>query len=198
MKTVLARFKTYGKQPKDLAKGDAPAVFAPVRRDVPEGKKDKGKKKDRQGESRRSVAELGAARPKARERPVTIGLAGAGQMGTDLVVQLALHAGLAHRRRLRDRAPIGASPRRCWRAMPPTASSRPQMPPPSTAAIEIGKLAITDDLEALAAAGRIDVVIDATGNPNVGTTLALDAIANGKHIVMLNVEADITIGRYPQ
>ncbi len=29
MKTVLARFKTYGKQPKDLSKSDAHAVFAP-------------------------------------------------------------------------------------------------------------------------------------------------------------------------
>ena len=55
---------------------------------------------------------------------------------------------------------------------------------------------MTEDLTALAAAGRIDVVIDATGNPNIGTLLALEAIRNGKHIVMLNVEADITIGRF--
>jgi predicted homoserine dehydrogenase-like protein len=40
------------------------------------------------------------------------------------------------------------------------------------------------------------VVIDATGNPNTGTQFALDSIANGKHVVMLNVEADITIGRH--
>jgi L-fuculose-phosphate aldolase len=33
MTTVLARFKTYGKQTDELAKGDAPAVEAPVRRD---------------------------------------------------------------------------------------------------------------------------------------------------------------------
>jgi predicted homoserine dehydrogenase-like protein len=39
-------------------------------------------------------------------------------------------------------------------------------------------------------------MIDATGNPNTGTEFALTAIANGKHIVMLNVEADITIGRH--
>ena len=34
--------------------------------------------------------------------------------------------------------------------------------------IDGGRLAITDDLAKLAAAGRIDVVIDATGNPNIG------------------------------
>ncbi len=33
MRRVLARFKTYGKQAKDLAAGDAPAVEAPERRD---------------------------------------------------------------------------------------------------------------------------------------------------------------------
>ena len=44
-------------------------------------------------------------------------------------------------------------------------------------------------------AGRIDVIVDATGSPEVGTQLAMLAIRNGKHIVMLNVEADITVGR---
>lgn len=34
MKTVLARFRTYGKQPDELAEGDAAAVEAPVRRDA--------------------------------------------------------------------------------------------------------------------------------------------------------------------
>lgn len=35
MTTVLARFKTYGKQPGELGKNDARAVFAPERRDKP-------------------------------------------------------------------------------------------------------------------------------------------------------------------
>ncbi|TIU03908.1 MAG: homoserine dehydrogenase, partial [Mesorhizobium sp.] len=33
-------------------------------------------------------------------------------------------------------------------------------------------------------------------NPNIGTLFALEVMKNGKHIVMLNVEADITIGRF--
>jgi predicted homoserine dehydrogenase-like protein len=64
------------------------------------------------------------------------------------------------------------------------------------AAIEKGLIAITSDPDTLARSGRVDVVIDATGNPNTGTQFALEAIANGKHVVMLNVEADITIGRH--
>jgi len=45
MKTVLARFKTYGKQAGELKSGEALAVIAPTRRDAPKAdKKDKPKK----------------------------------------------------------------------------------------------------------------------------------------------------------
>ncbi len=139
------------------------------------------------------VAEL-QARVEAG-RPITVGLAGAGQMGTDLVVQLALMPGLrlGAVAEINIPAAIAAAVLAGHdRANIIEANSAPAI----DAAIERGKLAITSDLAALAAAGRIDVVIDATGNPNVGTLFALDAIRNGKPVVMLNVEADITIGRY--
>ncbi len=48
MKTVLARFKTYGKQTDELKSGEALAVIAPTRRDAPKGKSKKDKvKKDK-------------------------------------------------------------------------------------------------------------------------------------------------------
>ncbi len=139
-----------------------------------------------------------ASRLRARAEakgPVTIGLAGAGQMGTDIVVQLALMPGL----RLGAIAEINGLA--AIDAALLAGHARGDIVEAANAAaidaaIEGNKIAVTSDLAALAAAGRIDVVIDATGNPNVGTVLALDAIANGKHVVMLNVEADITIGRH--
>jgi predicted homoserine dehydrogenase-like protein len=128
-------------------------------------------------------------------KPVTIGLAGAGQMGTDIIVQLSLMPGLrlgavseGNMPRAVDAALLAGYPRENIVMAKTTADI--------DRAIESGKLAIVDDLGRLAAAGHIDVVIDATGNPNTGTTFALDAISNGKHVVMLNVEADITIGRH--
>ncbi len=45
MKTVLARFKSYGKQSAELGKGEAPAVTGPIRRDAPEAEKKKKKRK---------------------------------------------------------------------------------------------------------------------------------------------------------
>src|SRR5207302_4232952 len=41
-----------------------------------------------------------------------------------------------------------------------------------------------------ATAGDIEVIVEATGNPAVGIRHARAAIASGKHIVMVNVEAD--------
>ena len=40
------------------------------------------------------------------------------------------------------------------------------------------------------------MVIDATGNLNTGTLFALEAMRHGELVVMLNVEADISIGRF--
>src|ERR1700721_3692210 len=45
-----------------------------------------------------------------------------------------------------------------------------------------------------AVSGDIEVVVEATGNPAVGIRHARTAIANGKHIVMVNVEADVLAG----
>ncbi|MEE9320374.1 MAG: Gfo/Idh/MocA family oxidoreductase [Granulosicoccus sp.] len=52
----------------------------------------------------------------------------------------------------------------------------------------------TDDGVALCQQDDIEVVIEATGNPLAGCTHALEAIKQGKHIVMVNVEADVLAG----
>jgi predicted homoserine dehydrogenase-like protein len=127
--------------------------------------------------------------------PITIGLAGAGQMGTDIVVQVALMTGV----RIGAISEINAQ--NAIDAVLLSGRDKGDVVLAETAqkidaAIERGKIAVTGDLYALAAAGKIDVVIDATGNPNIGTLFALQVMKNGKHLVMLNVEADITIGRF--
>ncbi|RZL96841.1 MAG: homoserine dehydrogenase, partial [Sphingomonas sp.] len=127
--------------------------------------------------------------------PITIGLAGAGQMGTDIVVQVALMNGV------RIGAIAASRPTRPMEAIALAGHDAGHGRVAATASeidrtIEAGGIAVTDDLAALCAAGRIDVIVDATGSPDVGTFLALEAIRNGKHIVMLNVEADITVGRH--
>ena len=52
---------------------------------------------------------------------------------------------------------------------------------------------VTDDPE-VATDADVDVVVEATGNPDAGAMHASKAIAAGKHIVMVNVEADVLVG----
>jgi predicted homoserine dehydrogenase-like protein len=53
---------------------------------------------------------------------------------------------------------------------------------------------LTDSAEQLIADPRIEVIVEATGIPGAGIKHCLAAIAHGKHIVMVNVEADALAG----
>src|SRR5690606_25588675 len=65
----------------------------------------------------------------------------------------------------------------------------------ATAAIEAGNIAVTS-VETMVTNPLIDVVVDATGKPGVAADYNLMAMEHGKHLVMMNVEADVTIGPY--
>ena len=58
----------------------------------------------------------------------------------------------------------------------------------------IAATTFTDDGARAIAGGAMDVIVEATGNPAVGIRHARAAIAAGKHIVMVNVEADVLAG----
>ena len=66
----------------------------------------------------------------------------------------------------------------------------------ANAAIEKGKYVATESADFVSKADLVNCVIDATGVPDVGARVSTDAIANKKHVVMLNVETDIVIGPY--
>ena len=61
-------------------------------------------------------------------------------------------------------------------------------------AIASGHSVVTTDAELIPQLANVDVIVDATGMPEIGAKVAWEAIRHKKHIVMLNVEADITIG----
>jgi len=63
-------------------------------------------------------------------------------------------------------------------------------------AVKVNKSVAMTDSDLLCQVDGIDVIVDATGVPEVGASVAIGAIENKKHIVMLNVEADITVGVY--
>lgn len=119
-----------------------------------------------------------AAEAQARGTPVRAGLIGAGKFGSMFLSQVPTIAGLEVAA-IADLSPDRA--RAACRAVG-WDDSRVQ----GTAFLEDGtELAARDD---------VDVVIEATGNPRAGIRHAEAAIENGKHVVMVNVEADVLVG----
>jgi len=125
----------------------------------------------------------------AAGRPLRVGLIGAGKFGSMFLAQAQRTRGL-HLLGIADLDPARAREalaRVGWPAEKFAARS-------GSEAIERGGTWIGDDAMALIAHPALDVVIDATGHPAAGIRHALAAIANGKHIVMVNVEADALAG----
>ncbi|MYZ49836.1 NAD(P)H-dependent oxidoreductase [Propylenella binzhouense] len=58
----------------------------------------------------------------------------------------------------------------------------------------IGAVTVTDDAAAAIAAEGVEIVVEATGDPVAGIRHALAAIDEGRHLVMVNVEADALAG----
>ncbi|CDX60949.1 SAF domain protein [Mesorhizobium plurifarium] len=134
------------------------------------------------------------ARRAAEDRPVRIGVIGSGEMGTDLVTQGMLMPGISITA-ISTRRPHTA--REAIRIAYGDEASAVEAETASkvTQAIEAGRIAITSN-EMLVTNPLIDVVIDATGKPGVAADFDLMAMEHGKHLVMMNVEADVTIGCY--
>ncbi len=114
----------------------------------------------------------------AAGNPVGAGLIGAGKFGSMFLSQVASTPGLA--------VPVIAdlSPDRARKACATVGWDEAR----------ISATRFTDAGDALIADPAIEVVIEATGNPAAGLAHALAALKHGKHIVMVNVEADVLAG----
>ena len=131
------------------------------------------------------------ARRTADGRPVRVGLIGAGKFGSMILAQAkcidGYHvAGIADLDLSRARDSLA---RVGWPAARVTARSVGE-------ALDEGTTHLTDDALALCAADGIECIIEATGHPIAGLRHALAAIEAGKHVVMVNVEADVLCGAY--
>ena len=62
--------------------------------------------------------------------------------------------------------------------------------------IQNGKPAITEDGLLVARTDLLDVVVEATGLPEVGARLVYETITHHKHLIMVNVETDVTVGPF--
>ena len=128
-------------------------------------------------------------REKELGRPVRVGLAGAGQMGSGLAAQISRIPGME----LVACADIDN--KRAENALGLAGMKSIGYNKDAITSIKNGNGGIVNDAKELAEL-PIDVVFEATGVPWVGAEVASSCIEAGKHILMLNVETDITIGLY--
>ena len=125
----------------------------------------------------------------AAARPVTVGLIGAGKFGTMFLAQARLTRGM-HIVAVADLDAARATNQLATAGWDKEAVSAPSL----AAALTTSRTFVTDDAGAVIAFPEIEVIVEVTGVAPVGIRHALQAIAHGKHIVMVNVEADALAG----
>ncbi|MBP2674448.1 MAG: hypothetical protein H6Q84_1288 [Deltaproteobacteria bacterium] len=125
-------------------------------------------------------------------RPIRVGLIGAGYMGRGIALQFLTPitgmrlAAIANRTLSQaKRAYVDAGIE-----APVAVSGVGEL----ESAIRAGRFAITEDPFLLCKAGNIDAIIEATGEIEFGAAVVMEAIQNGKHVVLMNAELDATLG----
>ena len=125
---------------------------------------------------------------KAQGRDFRIALVGAGQMGRGFASQ-------SHRMGLAVAVISDIDPARIKQAYADLKLGEPVISvdvAELNAAIEAGKPAGTTDANLISQL-NVDVVVEATGVPEIGAKVAYNSLINKKHVAVLNVECDVTV-----
>ena len=128
----------------------------------------------------------------ARPRPISVGIVGAGDFGAEMVTQIAVMPNI-------QVDIIGDTDTEKARALfiecgvPADKIRRTQSGAEARRLIAQGYRVVTDIALEIPLTD-VDAVCDATGNPYFGAEFAHTAIANGKHVVVVNIESDVGVG----
>jgi len=126
---------------------------------------------------------------------IRTGIVGAGQMGRGMVTQMALMQGITPAI-VSDIAIENAIHAFNYAGIKDDQIAIVNTLTEANKMMEMGKFVATTDANLVSQANLVECAIDATGVPDVGAKVATDAMKNGKHCVMLNVETDVVIGPY--
>ena len=127
-------------------------------------------------------------------KPIFTGIVGAGQMGLGLVSQMLSMKGM------RPAVVCDTTPERAKNAFREAGLTEGKdfvtadTVEEGNKALKSGKMAASENSDLATGCDIVSCTIDATGIPEAGAKIALDAIKNKKHIIMLSVETDVCIG----
>lgn len=122
-------------------------------------------------------------------KPIRIGLIGTGKFSTMYLAQVRKVPGthlVGVADLSRERA-LQAFARTSWSADSISAKTLEE-------AAKNGTTCILQDSMELIKSPFVDILIEATGNPEIGIYHAMNCFANKKHIIMVNVEGDVVVG----
>lgn len=125
-------------------------------------------------------------------KPIRVGLVGAGYMGRAIALQFLTP--LTGMRLVAIANRTAAKADRAFReggvGTVKSVSSAVEL----DRAIDNRECAIATDPAVLCDASNIDAIVEATGEIEFGACVALKAIENGKHVILMNAELDSTVG----
>ena len=125
----------------------------------------------------------------AQGKPVRVGLIGAGKFGSMYLAQIPRTPGV-HQVGIADLSPDSARTNLARVGWTPQQSQAASL----DAAIKEGSTHVGEDWRALVRHPAIDVIVECTGNPIAAVDHCLEAVAHGKHVVNVTVEADAFCG----
>jgi predicted homoserine dehydrogenase-like protein len=131
-----------------------------------------------------------------RNQPIGVGLVGVGQMGAGIIAQIDLMQGMD------VVAAADIDLQRAAAAFHNIGLSEDQVVTlPANATLEqanqalaAGKRIVTSNAALLPEVAGVEAVIEATGLPSIGAQVAYRTILARRHIILLNVETDVTVG----
>ncbi len=112
------------------------------------------------------------------DNPIRVGVIGAGQMGTGMIAQIATIPGMCV---------TGISDINLTAAQQAAKDYK-------ASANKKNDILVSKNFKEVIQSKEVEIIVDATGVPEVGAKIALETLLAKKHLVLLNVEIDITIG----
>jgi predicted homoserine dehydrogenase-like protein len=133
-------------------------------------------------------------RREAEGSPVRVGVSGAGWMGGGFLAQVAHVPGME------VTVLADADTRAAWETFVATGVERDNIveasaPGAAMDALRAGKRVVTGSYALAAQLEAVDIVTDVTPSPATGAETAYACIQHGKDVVLVNIEADVTVGR---
>ncbi len=133
-------------------------------------------------------------RLEAEGTPIRVAVSGAGWIGSGFVAQVAHMPGMmvnvvADTDVAAARAAFQAT------GVPAELIVEANAPGQAMDALRAGRRVVTGDYRLAAQLEAVDIVADVTPSPAIGAETAYACIRHGKDVVMVNIEADVTVGR---